>query len=220
MFMTDSGIVIDDKLMQSANASSSILVSFSGSVIEFKFSQNPNADPPILVNDFGRVIEVRFPQYKNAETPMLVTAKSLPTSIVSGITKSPEQFLPLTSLAVLFDSTSYEIPSFLKLNPALLKSQSLSIVTDSKLSNTPKAPWSIFVIVFGIVNDVIVGEYLVKLIVVTVNSSPAVTLDGEEYLSFYQTPSDMIYTAGRLILFFKEGVDSRFHVGDKVKTVI
>ena len=49
---------------------------------------------------------------------------------------------------------------------------------------------------------------------------PAVTLDGEEYLSFYQTPSDMIYTAGRLILFFKEGIDSRFHVGDKVKTVI
>ena len=71
MLVTESGILIDVKPWQLANAPYPMLVTESEIVTEVKELQ-ANADFPMRVTEFGIVIDVK-PVYENAEFPMLVT---------------------------------------------------------------------------------------------------------------------------------------------------
>jgi hypothetical protein len=50
-----------------------------------------------------------------------------------------------------------------------------------------------------------------------VNKKKSILIDKGNQISInYLESSDFVYTAGRLILFFKENIPPRFHVHDKV----
>lgn len=98
-FITLSGISIAVKLEQQLNAPISIFVTFSERLIDVKPVQCANAYRPIVIMLSGIEISIRISQYQNASSPILVTA--IP-SISAGIS---------TSTAVSSQSVIATVPS-------------------------------------------------------------------------------------------------------------